>query len=110
VTFYRGTLVENQTKKYIQQTLPEIAQLKSKITGLNDEIEKSKLAIEIKEKEALKAQLEAELLEIEKGKLKYKNWESKGTKDNPLPTIFHTEKEVGKKSFNKFEKEGGFER
>jgi hypothetical protein len=110
VTFYRGTLVENQTKKYIQQTLPEIAELKSKIVGLNDEIEKSKVAIEIKEKEALKAKLEADLLEIEKGKLKYKNWESKGTKDNPLLSIFHTEKEVIKKSLNNFEKGNGFER
>jgi hypothetical protein len=110
VTFYRGTLAENQTKKYIQQTLPEIAVLRSKIGGLDDEIAKSKLAIEIKEKETLKAKLEAQLLEIEKGKLKYKNWESKGTKDNPLPSIFHSNKESNKTTVNKYQKGNGFER
>ena len=64
---------------------------------MDDDIEKGKVAIEIKEKEALKARLEAKLLEIEKGKLKSRNWQSKGTRDNPLPAIFHTEKVSNKK-------------
>lgn len=90
VPIYRGTLVENQKREYIQQTVAEIGRLRAKLSDITNEMEKARVNHEILQKQEQNVLNEAELKNIENGKFKGgRNWENKGTRDNPLGEIFH---------------------
>jgi hypothetical protein len=86
---YRGTKVENQLKKYVTQTNHEIGELRTKLSLLSDDLEKSTVLGDITKKEAEKAKKEIELKQEQDRRLNEKKdlWKSKGLKDNP--NIFH---------------------
>lgn len=93
VPIYRGTLVENQKREYIQQTVAEIGKLRAKLSDMANEVEKARLNHEILQKQEQAALNEAELKNIESGKFRGgRNWAAKGTRDNPSSEIFHTPK------------------
>ena len=86
---YRGTKVENQLKKYVTQTNHEIGELRTKLSLLSDDLEKSTVLGDITKKEAEKAKKEIELKQEQDRRLNEKKDlpKSKGLKDNP--NIFH---------------------
>lgn len=91
---YRGTLVENQTKEYIEKTNHEIGNLKAELEVQKNNIEKSGeifKQIQIKNQELIEKEI---LLKREQDRRNSENknlWKLKGTKDNK--DIFHTKKE-----------------
>lgn len=89
VEIYRGTLKENQTRKYIERTDHKIGALRSKLSDLTDEIEKYRAILEIKEKQAEKVLKQAELENLKKKD--DPKWKTKGTGlNNPEKGFFHT--------------------
>jgi hypothetical protein len=88
---FRGTLVENQLKQYVQQTNHEIGELRTIYSNLTNEIDKDTLRARILEKERFMALNQIKLKEEEDRKQNQKKdlWKLKGTKDNP--DIFHGE-------------------
>lgn len=87
VPFYRGTLKENQSKVYIERTSHEIAQLKSNLATLTNELDKKRVEVAILEKEAQKAEKSIVLQSELENKRNSKNWERKGV--NGLDKPFH---------------------
>ena len=90
---FRGTLVENQTKKYVEQTNHEIGELRVVLASVEDEIAKNILLGQILEKQRILALKEVLLKKEEDRRSGEKKnlWKLKGTKDNP--DIFHGKKE-----------------
>lgn len=94
VPIYRGTLVENQKREYIQQTVAEIGRLRAKLSDITNEVEKARVIHEILQKQEQNVLNQAELKNIENGKFKGgRNWENKGTRDNPSGEVFHDKRE-----------------
>jgi len=90
VPIYRGTLVEHQTKQYIEQTVAEIGKLRDKLRGITNEQDKVEVYREILKKQEEKILNEVKLKNLENGKFKSgRNWENKGTRDNPKGDLFH---------------------
>lgn len=88
VKVYRGTLKEEQTKEYIRQTNHHIAALRSKLSDLSNDIEKDRVRLEIKEKEAQKLSKEIEMENLKKKD--DPKWKLKGSGlDNPKRGYFH---------------------
>lgn len=91
VPIYRGTLVENQTREYIEATDAKIGRLRAELATISDPAIRKSLEGQINFKGAEKAVTEARLAHIEQQKSeKGRKWAFKGTKDNP--SIFHTQK------------------
>ena len=86
---FRGTLVENQTKEYIEQTNHEIGELRTVLSSLNDDIAKNIVQGQILEKQRILALKEVELKKEEDRRNFEKKgfWKLKGTRDNQ--NIFH---------------------
>lgn len=102
VPIYRGTLVEHQTKKYIEQTVAEIGKLRDRLSGITNEKDKVEVYSEILNKQEEKTLNEVKLKNLENGKFKSgRNWENKGTRDNPIGKIFHDKKENKSKGFRR---------
>lgn len=90
VPIYRGTLVENQTRIYIEQTVAEIGKLRDKLSDITNEKDKLEVVRQILDKQEENALNELKLKNLENGKFKAgRNWENKGTGDNPSSDIFH---------------------
>jgi Plasmid recombination enzyme len=86
---FRGTLVENQTKQYVEQTNHEIGELRTVLASLDDDIAKNIVLGQILEKQRILALKELELKKEEDRRSGEKKnlWKLKGTKDNP--ELFH---------------------
>tara|TARA_R110000850_G_C9991609_1_gene467093 strand:- start:2748 stop:3668 length:921 start_codon:yes stop_codon:yes gene_type:complete len=92
VPIYRGTLVENQTREYIEATDVRIGRLRAQLATISNSEARKSLEEQINFRVAEKAVKEAKLSHIEQQKAeKGKKWAFKGTKDNP--DIFHGQKE-----------------
>lgn len=98
---FRGTLVENQTKKYIEQTNHEIGELRTVLASLNNDIAKNIVRGQILEKQRILALKGVDLKkEEDRRNSENKNlWKLKGTKDNP--SIFHGKTSAEEKSGEK---------
>jgi len=90
---FRGTLVENQTKKYIEQTNHEIGELRTVLASLSDDIAKNIVEGQILEKRRFLALKEVELKKEEDRRSGERKglWKLKGVKDNQ--DIFHSKRE-----------------
>lgn len=90
IQFYRGTLVEHQHKVYTQETDHKIGELRKELSKTDDSLKRLKLEllIEEKRKEQLEAEKEFKTNQSRHNSYNRKNWDSKGTRDNP--TIFHS--------------------
>ena len=90
IQFYRGTLVEHQHKVYTQETDHKIGELRKELSKTDDSLKRLKLEllIEEKRKEQLEAEKEFKTKQSRHNSYNRKNWDSKGTRDNP--TIFHS--------------------
>lgn len=86
---FRGTLVENQTKQYIEQTNHEIGELRVVLASLEDDIAKNIVSGHILEKQRVLVLKELELKKEEDRRAGEKKnlWKLKGIKDNP--EVFH---------------------
>jgi hypothetical protein len=98
---FRGTLVENQTKEYIEQTNHEIGELRTVLSSLNDDIAKNIVQGQILEKQRILALKEVELKKEEDRRNFEKKgfWKLKGTRDNQ--NIFHGKTSAEEKSGEK---------
>ncbi len=98
---FRGTLVENQTKEYIEQTNHEIGELRTVLASLDDDIAKNIVQGQILEKQRILALKEVELKKEEDRRHSEKKnlWKLKGTRDNP--DIFHGKTTAEEKSGEK---------
>lgn len=98
---FRGTLVENQTKEYIEQTNHEIGELRTVLASLGDDIAKNIVLGQILEKQRNLALKEVELKKEEDRRHSEKKnlWKLKGTRDNP--DIFHGKTTAEEKSGEK---------
>ena len=87
---------EANFKKYSQQTNHELADLRSELKNITDDILRKEKEVEIAKKQAELKRKEQENENKRRVRNEYnrKNWDRKGTKDNP--TIFHTEKKKEK--------------
>ena len=94
---FRGTLVENQTKEYIEQTNHEIGELRTVLSSLSDDIAKNIVEGQILEKQRILALKEVELKKEEDRRYSEKKglWKLKGTRDNQ--DIFHGKLHLKKK-------------
>lgn len=98
VPLYRGTLVEHQTKKYIEQTVAEIGKLRAKLADITNEKDKLEVVRQILDKQEENALNELKLKNLENGKFKSgRNWENKGTRDNPSSDLFHNDEKKEEK-------------
>ena len=90
---FRGTLVENQTKKYIEQTNHEIGELRTVLASLSDDIAKNIVEGQILEKRRFLSLKEVELKKEEDRRSGERKglWKLKGVKDNQ--DIFHSKRE-----------------
>lgn len=92
VPIYRGTLVEHQTKKYIEQTIAEIGELRDKLSRITNEKDKVEAYRDILNKQEERLLNEVKLKNLENGKFKSgRNWKNKGTRDNPNGNLFHSD-------------------
>ena len=105
---FRGTLVENQTKEYIEQTNHEIGELRTVLSSLSDDIAKNIVEGQILEKQRILALKEVELKKEEDRRYSEKKglWKLKGTRDNQ--DIFHGKTSSEEKNGEK--KNRGFKR
>ena len=97
VPLYRGTKASEQFQEYSQQTDHKIGALRNELRNIDDDVLRKKKELEIAKKQAELKQKQFDFDNKSKRKNEYnrKNWQNKGTRDNP--TIFHTEKEPSKK-------------
>ena len=97
VPLYRGTLASEKFQEYSQQTDHKIGDLRNELQNINDDVLRREKELEIIKKQAEFTERKRTFENESKRKNEYsrKNWQNKGTRDNP--TIFHTEKEPSKK-------------
>lgn len=97
VPLYRGTRASEQFKKYSEQTDHKIGDLRNELANIKDDVLRKQKELEIAKKQAEFKDKKIEFENKSKKANDYtrKNWQNKGTRDNP--TIFHTEKTVEKK-------------
>jgi hypothetical protein len=90
---FRGTLVENQAKEYVERTNHEIGGLRSVLASLSDENAKNILLSQIsgKEMEIALKQIELKKEEDRRSGERKGLWKLKGVKDNQ--DIFHSKTE-----------------
>lgn len=90
---FRGTLVENQTKEYIERTNHEIGDLRTVLADLRDKNAQNILLSQInaKEQEIALKQIELKKEEARRAGERKGLWKLKGIKDNP--DIFHSKTE-----------------
>lgn len=93
VDIFRGTLVENQTKEYINNTNHEIGGLRNVLAVLSDEKARLIIQLQINAKEEIIAKKEIKLKEEENRRSSEKKglWKLKGVRDNQ--EIFHSKTE-----------------
>jgi hypothetical protein len=99
---YRGTLASEKFQEYSQQTDHKIGDLRNELQNINDDVLRREKELEIIKKQAEFTERKRTFENKSKRKNEYnrKNWQNKGTRDNP--TIFHTEEKKKDKTKTKY--------